>query len=173
MSNIYLPINASDVKDVIPIGEDIIYSTLALGYEYLGNREARWSTQLLITPNGIAFKVRSDSGLVNRYYYWHEIQTIINYGKFGPAIFVYKRKLSNLSVALARNENIETKEEFKERLGEFLDIFRPILIEKKQQWLEKAYNDPEVSQKAFNQCQKDFIDLIKKEKKRSKKQKKS
>ena len=52
MSNIYVPIDSSSLKSKIPIGEDILYSTMMrCEYQFAGTR-TRFSTHVLMTKRG-------------------------------------------------------------------------------------------------------------------------
>jgi len=59
MSDIYVPIDYSDIKNKIPPGEDIIYSTLCKGQtsQNLGTKTKRWTwiSHVLMTPNGLVY----------------------------------------------------------------------------------------------------------------------
>jgi hypothetical protein len=55
MSNIYVPLNYSELKSILPPGEDIIYSTLAKGrFDSLVIKEV-FTSHILITPTHLAY----------------------------------------------------------------------------------------------------------------------
>jgi hypothetical protein len=57
VSNIYIPIDSSDLSKVIPEGEDIIYSSLCKGEgTYIANNKNYfWNSHLLMTNRGLYF----------------------------------------------------------------------------------------------------------------------
>ncbi|MFW9936389.1 MAG: hypothetical protein ACFFD5_01990 [Candidatus Thorarchaeota archaeon] len=63
MSNIYVPIDSSDLSKSIPEGEDIIYSSLCKGEgtSVADNKKHFWNTHLLMTNKGLYFKIPLDA----------------------------------------------------------------------------------------------------------------
>jgi hypothetical protein len=61
MSNIYIPIDHTNVKEVIPPGENIIYSTLCSAVERGGvgptRYKKKYKSHILVTDKGIAFTI--------------------------------------------------------------------------------------------------------------------
>lgn len=59
MSNIFIPIDSSDLSKVIPEGEDIIYSSLCKGEgtAIADNKKYFWNSHLLMTNRGIYFTI--------------------------------------------------------------------------------------------------------------------
>ena len=150
-ADVYVPIDFSDTKSVIPPGEDIIYSTLckASGAWTIGNKTktAKWLSHVLITPSGVAFSKPvnpSDKKLTleNTYLPWHEIDSIASLGRFGLGFAVYP-----MSFKIKREENFETEETFNKRKDEFIPKFRPLLIQRKDEWLEVNENNPEIKKR--------------------------
>lgn len=148
MAEIYVPIDFSDIKNVIPPGEDIIYSTLCQGThsQNLGTKTKtwKWISHCLMTKNGVAYTFPSlqkkKEPPQKIYSKWEDILAIASAGKFGVGF-----TLSLItSYKLVRNENFETKEKFKERSKAFVAKFRPLVIKKQEEWLEANRNNPEV-----------------------------
>lgn len=59
MSNIFIPIDSSDLRKAIPEGEDIIYSTLCKGEgeAMFENKKWSWNSHLLMTQKGMYFTI--------------------------------------------------------------------------------------------------------------------
>lgn len=83
-------------------------------------------------------------------------------GKFGTG-FVLSR---GTDFKLVRGEDFETKEKFKERSKEFIAQFRPLLIKKKEEWLELNRNNPEIKKKKIKNMEKTIAKLKSLENKR-------
>ena len=157
MSDIYVPINYSDINKIIPPGEEIIYSTLCKGVLLLsqGTKSItyKWKTHVLITPNGIAYtkpNTLKKKAVLQEYSTWDEIYRIISVGKFGIGFSLRKA----FDFKLIRDVNFETKEKFNERSKEFVAKFRPLLIKKKEQWLELNRNNPDIKKRRINKIKK-------------------
>lgn len=163
---IKISIESSDVKDIIPQREEIIYSSLATVKRENSDSCHKWTTHLLITPNGIAFKEsKGMSGeLINSYYNWYKIQSIKNFKN--PSIIIHKDNASSYSLSLKRNESFETKKDFKERRKEFVAKFNPIFIKRKQQWLQNEKSNLKIKKKIIKEQEKKIKRLIQKERKR-------
>lgn len=73
-----IPIEHSDTRDLIPIGEDIIYSTLvSVKHREVDKRPTRTAAHLLCTTEGIAYKFFDSQGnLITRYLKYYEIRKI-------------------------------------------------------------------------------------------------
>ncbi|MFX1382093.1 MAG: hypothetical protein ACFFBP_06570 [Promethearchaeota archaeon] len=121
---IYVPLDVSNLREIIPEGEDIIYSTFCKGYNYIGGTEYRWLSHVLITENYVAFQepdyYSRKSPLKNKYVYWDEIQKVKKLGKL--AGFMIDK---HFGYTITRDERFETKEQFKKRLKEFVPKFKP------------------------------------------------
>ncbi|MHA2008926.1 MAG: hypothetical protein ACXABO_12265 [Promethearchaeota archaeon] len=151
MSDIYVPIDYSDVKSVIPPGEDIIYSTLCncstgVYKSPTKTKIIKWTSHVLITPNGIAY-VKADfkkkkNPPTKEYSSWDDVFSIVSMGRLGMGFVI-----DEMAFHLAREENFETKEKFSERSREFIAKFRPLLIEKKERWLEQNPINTELDKK--------------------------
>lgn len=147
MSDIYVPIDFSDIKSVIPSGEDIIYSTMCRCLSVIKSirktKTIKWNTHVLLTPNGLAYikpdfhkkKAPPSKG----YTLWEEVFGMILIGGKGIST-------EGVDLNLIRNENFETKEKFETRVREFLIKFPPLIIEKKEQWLKQNLDNPEIKE---------------------------
>ena len=71
-------------------------------------------------------------------------------GKFGIGFSLRKA----FDFKLIRDVNFETKEKFNERSKEFVAKFRPLLIKKKEQWLELNRNNPDIKKRRINKIKK-------------------
>lgn len=137
MSNIYVPIDYSDVKNVIPQGEDIIYSTLCKAtidksFGPIINK-TKWLSHVLMTEKGIAFSVPQKKKPTEFVYVpWYEIYHTWNDG-------IFLRNLTEMLI-VTRDPNFESKEKFKERRLKACIIFLPLLIKEKEKFLNSPEN---------------------------------
>jgi len=176
MSDIYVPIDYSSLKSIIPSGEEILYSTLCNVRMMLSQGPKtihyKWKTHVLITPNGIAYfmpdTLNRKAPLLAKYSTWDEIYRIFSMGKIGYGFSLRKA----FDFKLIRDGVFETKEKFNERSKEFVAKFRPLLIKKKEEWLELYQNNPvyPIKKKRINKIKKSLAMNKQKEEKRRKKE---
>ncbi|MHA1992010.1 MAG: hypothetical protein ACW98A_13650 [Candidatus Hodarchaeales archaeon] len=133
MADIYVPIDSSPVKGIIPSGEEIIYSTLCQGKMTSGITGYRmstdkWITHVLITKNGFAF-TRPMIGNPQEVTYldWGEVR-----GIYGKRIEI----MPGYYFTLERDSNVEPKDDFKQRKKEFNTKIKPIINDRKKEWEE-------------------------------------
>lgn len=180
MSDIYVPIDISDIKSVIPPGEDIVYSTMckcaavvSVGIGARKSRRTKWVSHVLLTTNGVAytqpnlFKKRKPSE--QKFLPWTEFDAIVNLGRYGSGFSIVNPPRT---FKLTREENYETKEKFAERSKEFVPKFRPFLIEKKLQWVEESQKNPAIKKRRINGAIKFIKKMQKLESKRIGKERK-
>ncbi|MFX1381577.1 MAG: hypothetical protein ACFFBP_03965 [Promethearchaeota archaeon] len=169
MSNIYVPIDYSNVKDVIPEGEDIKYSTLAKGWymETFGpkRKTTKWKTHILLTDKSIALQIPLE--LV---YGYNEIKKlnpreemcfpITNASASGKRMVVSVKgeggvlKPKQIFLTLLHDPNYETKESFKNRSKRLINLFmsEEIGVQMTQNtntFVEKIQNNPDYSYKDY------------------------
>ena len=138
MSDLYLPINYSNLSKLIPEGEDIIYSTLCEVKFFLGTYKHTWKSHVLITPNYVAFT--------------HPELKMFNYSPINSMtdgalklIIVELGLLEQLKIdsfilvvfnfKLEREPNHELKATFKERKKNFQKTILPYLVSAKKKIL--------------------------------------
>lgn len=80
------------------------------------------------------------------------------------------RKLNIVSFSLKQNEGFETEEKFKERNQEFVGKFRPLLIQRRQEWLAANQGNSEVDKKLYKNLSKELEKMMKNEDKRLQKE---
>ena len=123
MSNIFVPIDYSPIKDKIPPEEDILYSSLfKVNYE-LRLLKNKFTSHAIITNRNIYYwipyigKVKPPKldveRLCNAYPIGNGFFEFPNFGKF----------------VIKREPNLESKEEFKERKKKFPLTLIPIVLE--------------------------------------------
>jgi len=132
MTDIYIPIDSSPAINYIPLGEDIIYSTLCQAVRNLGSHTQKWLSHVLLTEKGFVFTAPLDKV---SYYDWSEVRGIY----FSKFIEVS----SSFKFFLKREPKFETKEGFKKRKKEFGNKIKPIMRERKDKWLKKFPNKKE------------------------------
>jgi hypothetical protein len=141
MSDIYVPIDLTDVGSIIPPNEPIVYSTLfeiSRNYQDVGRRyHAKWTSHVLLTKNGIAFTDNVYKKL--EYRSWHRVDGMLITGGTGFYLSVYTFKLT-------RDTNTETKENYERRRREFLVKITPLIIENTEKWLELGVDNPDLKE---------------------------
>ena len=133
MTDIYVPIDYSNLKSVIPPGEDIIYSTLCKAKKgsagLAGYTTTKWLSHVLMTTKGIAFTVPHRKKPTKAFYTdWYSMK------KFGKKGFVYKLKTY---YRIVREPNFESNNEFRERSKNFLATINPIIQSRRKEWESK------------------------------------
>lgn len=149
MSDIYVPIDYSDIKKKIPPGEEIIYSTLCKGVVEVGGPPQKtirttWITHVLFTQNGVTW--------VKPHYTKKRRPSTQEYTPLEDVNYLFYDRIPSFRIGLARlflkREKIfETKENFRERSARFLPRFAPLIIEKKKQWLQEYGDNPEIKKR--------------------------
>ena len=139
MSELYVPIDHSNVKDEIPEGEDIIYSTLCkvMRNIYGKNKKYTWISHVMMTPNGFAYIEPNfiQKNMPPQAYYipWYEIRNIGNR--------TFAVSLDHI-LTLEKSPD-ETKADLKNRGLRFPVKFIPIAI----QSIEKRLNAENIEKK--------------------------
>ncbi|MFX0102238.1 MAG: hypothetical protein ACFFCS_21915 [Candidatus Hodarchaeota archaeon] len=182
MAEIYIPIDSTNLKDVIPPGEDILYSTMCQGtYAYRTLNQTisvKFNAHALLTTGGIAYTCANRGGQMQNYYepWWRVFQVvkILKWRGFvinrPDLIGSPMRKLNIVSFSLKQNEGFETEEKFKERNQEFVGKFRPLLIQRRQEWLAANQGNSEVDKKLYKNLSKELEKMMKNEDKRLQKE---
>lgn len=110
MSNILIPINSSSLSELIPEGDDILYSTLCSVKALAGNVTIKWQTHVLATKSGFASQTKLEpkkekgkfikyrarkkkEGLITQFLPWEEFGTDIN----KPPSFAKNRVIHTLN----------------------------------------------------------------------------
>ncbi len=95
MSKIFVPIDSSNLSEVIPEGDDIKYSTFCNVKAVAGNTTIKWKSYVLATKSGIALQTKLEPskekgkyirykarkkkmGLIAQFIPWEEFGTDIN-----------------------------------------------------------------------------------------------
>ncbi|MBA7657324.1 hypothetical protein ES703_65261 [subsurface metagenome] len=140
MSNIYIPIDYSDVASIIPEGEDILYSTLCHVKERGGVGPTRYkktyNSHVVLTTNGIAFEVKRKLG-----------KTRYNYIPYITKLFQVRIKPNNkfnagvgvlYSFQLRHAIDFESKTQFNERSQIFYQTMIPIYFKAIEKNIEES-----------------------------------
>lgn len=141
MAEIYVPIDYSNLKEILPVGDDIIYSTLCKAYHTDAGSLIIWKTHLLMTEKGIAFskpgeKKKDPPELI--YIDWTKVVYVLKKGlrvniSLGYPASKFDYEMVDLN--LKSDPNFESKDKFKKRLNEFPRKFIPYVLEKKKAFL--------------------------------------
>jgi len=128
IEDIYVPVDFSPVKQVIPQDEEIIYSTACIAKFSTGSSTKTFSSHLLITREGVAFTIPKRKQVVGSYVPWHEIFSVRS----------SKLCLTSLNILNLTNvKAYETKKKFKHRALEFPIKIAPLFLEKKIPWIQE------------------------------------
>ncbi len=129
MSDIYIPIDYSEVKNIIPPGEDIVYSTLCkvrntISHTMGGSTTRKWISHVLITTKGIAYTIPQKKAPIElRYLFWYDIDKVFSRG------FMLRPKFKIVTeFILAQDPNFESKESFKERHKLFKEKLLSVIV---------------------------------------------
>lgn len=141
MSNIFVPLDYSELKSVLPPSEDIIYSTLAKYIFNLNTGSLKmkeiFTSHVLLTPRHLAYTkpVKNKEP---------ELKLIPLHD-----VLVFRAKPAGQIVLgiqfleLIRDPNFETEDNFQTRLKRFGPEFIPYLLEAKKERLQEMEANPE------------------------------
>lgn len=145
----YVPIDYSDVKDAIPIGNDIIYSTLFTVNTHtvdpqLGGRHGfktnNYVTHALLTEKGIAYQKLKGGVLKPEFIPWSKLTIFVGHS------LGFQDKMTMYTFALTRDPDYESAQNLEMRLMKFyLEFVDHVINEKKKhnkkslKHIEKAY----------------------------------
>ena len=142
MSNFYVPIDYSNLKEVIPEGEDIVYSSLVTikgsSYSGRGMSTTSYTSHLLMTTGGIAFTIPKKFKTPELVYKpWDFVNTReTRIGKISLS--------STNTIHLTRDKNLESNESFKKRKKDFGVTILPVVVNYYKKKYEEIANDPSV-----------------------------
>lgn len=155
MAEIYVPIDYTDVKSVIPPEDEIIYSTLTTcrASDIGKNKEYFWNMHVLMTNNGLAFnlppKVNYKTTLlffdvhnpqVNFYIPWENVVLAKRGVRTEFTIWPVKNINRVITFSVHRDKNYEDKKVFKNRASVVFEKFFPIIEPKREKLGEELYN---------------------------------
>jgi hypothetical protein len=131
-----VPIESSNLQSIIPEEDSILYSTLWKGNIIYGNKTYNWKSHILITTTGVAHMYpdiyTKGNPMQSDFTEWGQVDSIIKLGKLRMVI-----NIKGFTYELFRLKEVESGEDFQNRRNEFLARFRPVLIKKKEEWLNK------------------------------------
>ena len=176
MSDIYVPLNVSNVQSKIPEGEDIIYSTWmkAVLLTFSGNvvKTTTFNTHVLMTNNGFAWALpRGPAGPELKYNTWLDVHSFKGGRIYFEILPKPKHSLAKIRdyFMLARGEKSETEAQFNQRKPQFPLKILPVAIDYKQKWIEQNQNTADKNQvkdqsKSLSTLQKEYSNFKKKAK---------
>jgi len=158
-----VPIDYSNLRDVIPPGEDILYSTLCaaktmnIGIDTVNVKNYKsysWKTHALLTETGIAFtypkkinykakELKNNPNLQdNQFVPWENTLGIAKVKKRGRISLCDIKGKINYSpwLYLVRFTDEESKKQYDERMENFLRKFVPIQKSKREKLEEELFN---------------------------------
>jgi len=140
MSDIYVPIEFSEVTSVIPAGEDVVYSTLCHIKERGGlgptHYKKTYNSHVVFTTNGIAFEIKRKVSKTRCYYtpYIDKmfLVRIKPNNKFNTGIGVL------YSFQLKHSKDFESKEQFNQRSQLFFKTIAPVYFKAIEKNIEES-----------------------------------
>ncbi|MHA2288321.1 MAG: zinc ribbon domain-containing protein [Promethearchaeota archaeon] len=138
----FVPIDYSDVKAIIPVGEEIIYSAVFNVSHPAPNTPypEQIKTHVLFTPKGIAYQLGAMKK--NEYLPWNKLAFLF----FGG--MMVKKGLKVYNFAFHTNSKYETPEESEMRPWKFYFEFAPHLISEKKK-AGNSYNLKKIEKMFF------------------------
>lgn len=151
---IYFPISRYNVNSIIPPEHDILYSTLCqTTISEIKHNKTIYHTHTchaIFTDYGLAINIpvdffsaflSSSNEAILKYYPWHNITLKRKGISTGFKIDkILGTKMRRPLFRLERTDGSETKHEFKERKGRFIEKFRSLVIDKKNEMESIVYN---------------------------------
>lgn len=151
---IYYPISMCNVNSIIPPEHDILYSTLckATISEDKGKKTIyhHYTCHAIFTDYGLAINIPKDffsaflsssNKAILKYYPWHNITLKKKGISTGFKIDkILGEKMRRPLFRLEITDRTETKHEFKERKGRFIETFYSLVMDKKNEMEYKVYN---------------------------------
>lgn len=142
MADIFIPIESTNLKSILPANDEIIYSTLANCSIQKGKLIRYWKSHLLITPNGYAMTIPDANNTLNgKYFPWYIVDNITR-AKF--KLYKNKQKIymtrwlffaEGWRWSIWHDVNSETDDQFLPRAEGFGAKVIPIIIQRKQEWI--------------------------------------
>jgi acyl-CoA-binding protein len=158
----FIPIDYSNLKDVIPPGEDILYSTLCVAETVSGintplvkdYKKHTWKTHVLLTENGIAFtyprdinykkkELKNNPNLQDNHFIpWENTLGIAKVKKRGRISLCDIKGKINYSpwLYLVNFTDKESKKQYIERMDNLINSFAPIQSLKREKLEEELFN---------------------------------
>jgi hypothetical protein len=145
--NFGVPLDYSEVREVIPVGEDIIHSSLFSVFTHglagpFHEMSQRFNSHVLFTTNGIAFQEPKHGVMKSVYKPWYDVDGI----RIG--LMMIKEGTKMYAFTMIPDTNYETSNDFNMRTSRFFFEFLPHVINEKKmkrhkgglKKLEKTYN---------------------------------
>lgn len=147
----YVPIDFSDVKEVIPIGEDIIYSSLFSVYTHgmsgpFHERSQTFQSHVLFTKKGIAYQEPKAGLMKSSYIPWYKVTQL------SVAIFGLRGGTKMYVFTMKQHPDYESDKDFEMRTWKFLFEFVPHVINEKKK--KKATKGLKKFEKTYNTIKK-------------------
>ncbi len=157
MLGIIDPIDSSDLKDLIPPGEDIIISIILEGFVFTGSKKTTYDSHVLITERGIYWTRPKKNEMELNFKEWMELKAK---GKLGLIISL----VPGYGFQLKKKPNEKYNSHVK-RNKEFYYIVSKIRLNSYKKWLERANADPTIHNKEIKKIEKIITQLEKNQKK--------
>ncbi len=145
MSDIYFPIDSTNLRYQISSRENIIYSTMMKGsFVAAGNMSTKFQSHILMTEKGFYWQIPKKRRQPDSYFTeWSRIK-IITRGMIG---FRSGIGIGTGNLKLMRIAQFETQENFKKRKKEFAFKIYPYIIKLHSTWLAENENNPSTAKR--------------------------
>jgi len=135
MSNLYVPIDYSNVSEAVPAGDDILYSTLCKVFKVVGLQAVRVKMHAVITQSGIALrrmkKMKKGTPIFIK---WSKIKNV-RLTPYGRVLMKWGLSgYARIRLKLLRVPEYESRQSFSDRKAKFLMFCREV-------WLKKVPKD--------------------------------
>lgn len=135
MANLYVPIDYSNVSEIVPEGDDILYSTLCKYIKAVVGGTVKVKVHAVVTQSGIAFCAlkRKKKKIYIEFIEWDQLTEVKSF--MGKTVLKwgwsnYKR----IRIDVLRDPELESKESFLGRKNKFMMIC-------KEAWSKKVSQD--------------------------------
>ncbi len=134
MAEIYVPIDYSNLSEVIPEEDDILYSTLSKVTRIVWCGTQKWKSHIIITKSGFAMTLPTKRKIGLTFNPWNTVHEI-KLKSFNKCVFKFGASYINaLEFKVIRNSNFESKNSLKQRANKFGSYC-------KQLWLRSQKNE--------------------------------
>ncbi len=149
ISNLYVPINYSEISKSVPEDDEILYSTLC----HAKSTNQNWESHILITKLGIAYSAPTEND--------QEKITFINWLNVHKNLLnefkAKKIKITGIWFSAIRDEKHETEKVFKSRVKEFGKFCKNLFQNTENEYITWKESEREKEREKERQTELDFI----------------
>ena len=127
------------------------------------NKKYTWLTHVLLTPNGIAYKmpnVKKKKEFHNKYHSWYHAEI------FQKKYLIVTPEYPCAMLEMVKLGDKETQELYEIRISKFFEKFKPYQMNKAKEYLEQLRNDPNTKKKELKRYEEKVTIMISNEEER-------